>query len=143
MSESTVAIVGSGIAGTTIAYHLTQQGYDVEVFEKGPAFPYPHTRQYHEQIVNLYQNPDLELPGDIKNAIVSGDYRGNLDDERGMVVGGECHALGRGHPAHDSRRLSDEESFRVRGRLAYHVRRTRAVLLQGGGTYRGFRVRYG
>jgi glycine/D-amino acid oxidase-like deaminating enzyme len=36
MRESTVAIIGSGIAGTTVAYLLTQQGYDVTIFEKGP-----------------------------------------------------------------------------------------------------------
>jgi len=39
MTESTVAIVGSGIVGTTIAYHLANNGYDAGIFEKGPEYP--------------------------------------------------------------------------------------------------------
>jgi 2-polyprenyl-6-methoxyphenol hydroxylase-like FAD-dependent oxidoreductase len=34
MTESAVAIVGSGIVGTAMAYHLANKGFDVEIFEK-------------------------------------------------------------------------------------------------------------
>ena len=57
MTESTVAIVGSGIVGTTMAYHLANKGFDVEIFEKGPEYPYPHGRQFREKILYLYDNP--------------------------------------------------------------------------------------
>lgn len=91
MSESTVAIVGSGIAGTAIAYHLVQRGHDVTVFEKGPDYPYPHTPQFEESVI--YGAPSLrqyELPPDLKYATLSGDYseRENIEGERAMVVGG-------------------------------------------------------
>lgn len=91
MSDSTIAIVGSGIAGTAIAYHLVQRGHDVTVFEKGPDYPYPHAPQFEESVT--YANPVLrqyELPADLKHATISGHYghRENLESERAMVVGG-------------------------------------------------------
>jgi 2-polyprenyl-6-methoxyphenol hydroxylase-like FAD-dependent oxidoreductase len=54
MTESTVAIVGSGIVGTTMAYHLANQGFTAEIFEKGPEYPYPHGRQFREKIHYMY-----------------------------------------------------------------------------------------
>jgi glucose dehydrogenase len=88
MTESTVAIIGSGIVGTTMAYHLAHHGYDVEVFEKGPEYPYPHSRQFREKVLYLYNNPSYELPQDLQNLTCSGDYGGDLNAERVMVVGG-------------------------------------------------------
>jgi glucose dehydrogenase len=88
MSESTVAIVGSGIAGTAMAYLLTRKGYDVVIFEKGPAYPYPHYPQFRERIHYLYENPAYLLPPDLKNLTFSGDPYLLPDDERYMVVGG-------------------------------------------------------
>jgi choline dehydrogenase-like flavoprotein len=91
MSQSTIAIIGSGIVGTAIAYILTSKGYDVDIFEKGPEYPYPHTNQFQEQIKYLYQNPVYSLPKDLKNLTVSGDYRSfPLDEERAMVAGGSA-----------------------------------------------------
>ena len=90
MSESTVAIVGSGIVGTTIAYHLANKGFDVEIFEKGPEYPYPHGRQFREKILYLYDNPSYSLPKDLQNLTLSGDYRPDLNSERVMVVGGSA-----------------------------------------------------
>jgi choline dehydrogenase-like flavoprotein len=90
MSESTVAIVGSGIVGASIANTLTSQGYDVEIFEKGPEYPYPHSKQFAEKILYLYENPTYELPKDLKDLTLSGDYRRNLNNERHMVVGGSA-----------------------------------------------------
>jgi len=88
MTESTVAVVGSGIVGTTIAYHLTNKGCDVELFEKGPEYAYPHAPQFREQILYLYDNPSNRLPKDLQNLTHSGDYGGDLNHERVMVVGG-------------------------------------------------------
>jgi glucose dehydrogenase len=90
MTESTVAIVGSGIVGTTIAYHLANKGYDVEIFEKGPEYPYPHGRQFREKILYLYDNPSYSLPKDLQNLTRSGDYRGDPNRERVMVAGGSA-----------------------------------------------------
>jgi choline dehydrogenase-like flavoprotein len=90
MTESTVAIVGSGIVGTTVAYHLVNKGYDVEIFEKGPEYPYPHDQQFREKILYLYDNPSYSLPKDLQNLTRSGDYYGDLNHERVMVVGGSA-----------------------------------------------------
>ncbi len=90
MSESTVAIVGSGIVGTTLAYLLTRNGYDVAVFEKGPDYPYPHGTQFREQILYGYDNPAYSLPSEVKHHTFSGTYGGDLEDERDMVVGGSA-----------------------------------------------------
>lgn len=90
MSESTVAIVGSGVAATAIAFHLTQRGHDVVIFEKGPDYPYPHAAQFHERINYLYHNPAWELPVDLKHVTLAGDYSQDFESERGMVVGGSA-----------------------------------------------------
>jgi glucose dehydrogenase len=94
MSESTVAIVGSGIVGTAIAHHLTEKGHDVVVFEKGPEFPYPHEPQFKEQILYLFNdNPKWVLPRDLKRVTLSGHYGEvhlDLNGEMGMVVGGSA-----------------------------------------------------
>jgi len=90
MSQSTVAIVGSGIVGTTIAYLLTKKGYDVDVFEKGPDYPYPHTAQFREQVLYLHENPAYISPTDLKHLTLSGDYQRNLNGDFYMVVGGSA-----------------------------------------------------
>ncbi len=88
MTERSVAIVGSGIVGTTIAYLLASKGYYVEIFEKGPEYPYPHTTQFLEQKTFLYDNPVYRLSQDLQDLALSGDYGHNLNHERHMVVGG-------------------------------------------------------
>jgi choline dehydrogenase-like flavoprotein len=88
MTASTIAIVGSGIVGTTVAYHLAHKGYDVEIFEKGPEYAYPHGAQFREKILYQYDNPAYTLPKDLKNLTCSGDYGRDLNSERVMVVGG-------------------------------------------------------
>lgn len=87
MSHSTVAIIGSGIAGTTIAYLLAQRGYDVHIFEKGPNYPYPHVAQY-EAHINLDRGYDSDLPDDLRRITISGDIPYNPDSEQKMRVGG-------------------------------------------------------
>jgi choline dehydrogenase-like flavoprotein len=87
MATQTVAIVGSGIAGTTIAYYLTQRGYDVHIFEKGPEYPYPHSSQYQAHI-NLDRNHDKDLPSDLRRITISGDIPYNPEAELRMRVGG-------------------------------------------------------
>jgi choline dehydrogenase-like flavoprotein len=90
VTESTVAIVGSGIVGTTIAYHLANKGYDVEIFEKGPEYAYPHGAQFREKILYMYDNPSYSLPKDLQNLTTSGGYRSDPNHERVMVVGGSA-----------------------------------------------------
>ena len=88
MSKSSVAIVGSGIVGTAMAYVLTKKGYRVDIFEKGPEYPYPHTKQYTERIRFLYTNPIYSLSKELDQVTISGDYRWNPEQERHLVVGG-------------------------------------------------------
>jgi choline dehydrogenase-like flavoprotein len=83
-----VAIVGSGIAGALVAYELTLRGHHVDIFERGPAYPYPHTPQFQDRFVHRYDNPAYRLPGDLQGLTTSGTYRGDIDAERHMVVGG-------------------------------------------------------
>lgn len=90
MRSRLVAIVGSGICGTAIARELTRAGHRVVVFEKGPEFPYPHNRQFADQIERQYDNPAYALPADLRGLTTSGSYRFPLDEERGMVVGGSA-----------------------------------------------------
>jgi choline dehydrogenase-like flavoprotein len=94
MSESGIAIVGSGIVGTLVAHTLATKGHDVVVFEKGPEFPYPHQPQFADQIQYLYpDNPSFTLAPDLKRVLLSGDYAKiylDINGELGMVVGGSA-----------------------------------------------------
>lgn len=92
MSESTVAIVGSGIAATTVAWLLARRGVDVQIFEKGPVYPYPHQSQFEERVLYRYENPAYRLPADLKDLTQSGTYAYTLNDERRMVTGGSATA---------------------------------------------------
>ncbi|HET7263481.1 MAG TPA: GMC family oxidoreductase [bacterium] len=83
-----LTIVGSGIAGALIAYLLTAQGRRVEIFERGPAYPYPHTPQFEDRFLHRYDNPAYRLPSDLQGLTASGTYGGDVDRERHMVVGG-------------------------------------------------------
>ena len=90
MSIRTAAIVGSGIVGTAIAYQLARHGFLVDVFEKGPEYPYPHAKPFTERTVYLHEDPDYRLPRDLRNLTYSGNYASNPDLERFMVVGGSA-----------------------------------------------------
>lgn len=87
-ADATVAIVGSGIAGAAIAHLLTARGHRVAIFERGPAYPYPHTPQFRDQFLHRYENPAYRLPADLQGLTASGTYRGSVDEERHMVMGG-------------------------------------------------------
>jgi choline dehydrogenase-like flavoprotein len=88
MTESTVAIIGSGIAGASVAWQLTQMGHQVVVFEKGPEYPYPYRSQFRERVLYRYRNPAHRLPADLKSLTASGTYRHDINREREMWVGG-------------------------------------------------------
>jgi choline dehydrogenase-like flavoprotein len=90
MSKSRVAIVGSGIVGTAIAHVLAKKGYLVDIFEKGPEYPYPHTKQFTEKMRFLYSDPIHRLAADLNKVTITGDYRWNPDEERHLVVGGSA-----------------------------------------------------
>ena len=74
MSEKTAAIVGSGIVGTAIAHHLVNRGCLVEVFEKGPPYPYPHAQPFTEKTRYRMTIPRFRLPRTIRDLEHSGDY---------------------------------------------------------------------
>ena len=88
--KPTLAIVGSGIVGAAVAYTLSRRGYRVDLFEKGPEYPYPHAKQFSERIQFMYENPIYEAPKDIDRVTVSGDYAWLPDMERHLVVGGSA-----------------------------------------------------
>jgi choline dehydrogenase-like flavoprotein len=110
-----VAIVGSGIVGTTIAHLLVERGHTVDVFEKGPEVPYPHAPQYAERVLYLWDNPARRLPPDLRRVTSSGNYGYDVGAEQVMAVGGAATVWGamtdRLHP-HD---------FRVRSRYGFGV----------------------
>ena len=91
-----VAIVGAGITGTTLAWHLVKAGCQVDIFENGPEVPYPHAPQFEAEVLyaNQYAPPTPSfpppLPPDIKNISQAGDYGGDLQQERIMCVGGQA-----------------------------------------------------
>jgi glucose dehydrogenase len=85
----TVAIIGSGIVGTTVAYLLTGLGHRVNIYEKGPEYPYPHNEQFAHEILYLRKYGRIfGLPKDLKKVVVSGDYKWDLNQEIIMHVGG-------------------------------------------------------
>jgi glucose dehydrogenase len=91
MTEPRVAIVGSGIVGTTIAYLLTELGHTVELFEKGAPFEYPPARAFDNQVSHLHEGPAWPLaPGDVHGLTQSGTYPADVNLERAMVEGGSA-----------------------------------------------------
>lgn len=90
VSESAVAIVGSGIAATAVARELVRAGYDVVLFERGPEYPYPHAQQFREKIYLLHESPRYALPPDVKALTLSGDYAHDLNRETISVIGGSA-----------------------------------------------------
>lgn len=91
MAKKTVTIIGSGIAGTSIAYQLTKQGHSVEIFEKGPDYPYPHYPQFEETELMLEpESASLHTSADLKGHSFSGIYHHNIESERFMHLGGSA-----------------------------------------------------
>jgi glucose dehydrogenase len=91
MADKQIAIIGAGIVGSILAYHLTERGHQVTVFEKGPEYPYPHNRQWQEQTLYLHNSSAYELPTDVKRYTSDG-IPFDLEGERYMRVGGSATA---------------------------------------------------
>jgi glucose dehydrogenase len=91
---STVAIVGSGIVGTTLALELVERGHRVDLFEKGPDTPYPHAPQYEERVRYLYNDPARRLPRDLRRVTAAGPYAYDLTAELVQTVGGAATVWG-------------------------------------------------
>jgi choline dehydrogenase-like flavoprotein len=85
-----VAIVGSGIAGVTIAHTLIESGHAVEMFEIGDDYPFPHRSQFEEQVLFDDDRHQDRLDG-ARGLVQTGDYRPSLDrQDRAMRVGGSA-----------------------------------------------------
>jgi choline dehydrogenase-like flavoprotein len=69
---------------------LTKRGFQVDVFEKGPEYPYPYSKQFSERILHLFDNPSYKLSRDLQNHSRTGDYHHDIDEERPMRVGGSA-----------------------------------------------------
>ena len=87
--EAAVAVVGSGPVGTAVAWSLARRGVAVDVFEKGPPYPYPHTEPFEQRTVHR-AGPDLypPPPADVQRIEQSGDYPRSVQAELDFVVGG-------------------------------------------------------
>jgi len=84
----TVAIVGSGIVGTAIAHALAARGVEVDVFEKGPAYPYPHREPFRERVTLRTPRPLYRAPAGLCAVSTGGDYPASLRAEIDCVEGG-------------------------------------------------------
>lgn len=83
-----VAIVGSGIVGTAIAWTLAARGIEVDLFEKGPAYPYPHREAFHQRVTLRTPRPLYPSPPGLCAVSTDGDYPASLRAEIDCVEGG-------------------------------------------------------
>jgi glucose dehydrogenase len=84
-----VAVVGSGPVGTAVAWSLARRGVQVEVFEKGPPYPYPHAEPFERRYRYRAPGPLYPpLPADVVYVEQSGDYPRRVQEELDFVVGG-------------------------------------------------------
>lgn len=90
MKTENITIIGSGVVGSLLAYLFTSRGHRVEVYEKGPEYPFPYTDQFSEEVFYLYKNPKYLLSSELKNHTLSGRYSHDLERERHMRVGGSA-----------------------------------------------------
>jgi len=90
MSKS-IAIVGSGISGATLAYQLAQAGFEIDIFEKGPEYPYPHASQFNfRNIRGFIDFETYALPDDMQHIERSQGLPFNPERERYLQVGGSA-----------------------------------------------------
>ena len=88
MSAPHVAIVGSGMIGSTLALALARAGFEISVFEKGPDYPYPHREPFLDATARDFANPAWSLPEDLVRVVSTGSYRRDLGREMVARVGG-------------------------------------------------------
>jgi hypothetical protein len=99
-----VAIVGSGAAGSILAYRLADQGRDVVVLERGPHIdPTAFSEDEKVQISTLYRDGALQLSRDLRFSVL-----------QGMCVGGSTvvnNAVCFDLPDRVLRRWNDRDGF--------------------------------
>lgn len=83
-----VAIVGSGPVGSALAHDLTRRGLEVELYERGPAYPYPHREPFEERVVRRGPEPSYRPPPGLLGPSQSGDYPVPVAAELDAVEGG-------------------------------------------------------
>ena len=88
MTEDRVAIVGSGIVGTALAHELIARGAEVDLFEKGPRYPYPHREPFVERVRLQSPRPLYRTPPGLVRMTRTGDYPVDLATEIDSVEGG-------------------------------------------------------
>jgi choline dehydrogenase-like flavoprotein len=81
-------IVGSGFAATAMALRLAEAGIDVDIFEKGPAYPHPATPLYADLVERSWRDPGYEAAPDLASLTADGVYRLPLNEERAITTGG-------------------------------------------------------
>ncbi len=88
MSAPRAAVVGSGMMGSTLAWALTRAGWRVDVFEKGPDYPYPHAAPFEASIVHDYTDATQRIAPDLGGLVSTGSYGRDLASESVLRLGG-------------------------------------------------------
>lgn len=91
MSEPRVAIIGAGIVGITVAHMLTERGHAVKMFEKGPAYPYPHATEWRRFQIERQPIVEVNAPHTIKRVTTDG-ISFDIEGDRRQRVGGSATA---------------------------------------------------
>ena len=86
--KTPVAIVGSGPVGAALAYELTRRGLEVALYERGPAYPYPHREPFEARVLRRSPEPLYRPPTGVAGLSQSGDYPVPLTTELDAVEGG-------------------------------------------------------
>lgn len=89
MTAKRIAIIGSGIVGSAMAHEFARRGHQVTVFEKGPAYSYPHSQQWQQNHVYFHPGDSHDVPADLKHYTSDG-ISFDLETERYMRVGGSA-----------------------------------------------------
>jgi choline dehydrogenase-like flavoprotein len=99
-----VAIVGSGAAGSVLAYELAERGRDVVVLERGPHVdPSQFTEDEKVQVSTLYRDGALQLSADLRFSVLQGMCVGGTT----VVNNAVCFDL----PEHVLRRWNDTDGL--------------------------------
>lgn len=88
MTAPRAAVVGSGMMGATLAWALTRRGWVVDVFEKGPDYPYPHAAPFEASILNDAAETTRRIAPDLGGLVSTGSYGRDLAAESVLRLGG-------------------------------------------------------
>jgi choline dehydrogenase-like flavoprotein len=74
--------------GATIAWALARRGHRVQVYEKGPDYPYPHHEAFEASARYDWQDPARVIAADLAGLTTAGNYHHDLERECVLRLGG-------------------------------------------------------